>query len=134
MLSLGPLQASEMGPFEKTFGSFTCYLSQGVICFQDSVVHLWYLFILYHHALPALKLVLKKWLCVIIVRWKEMVWKYGVTSFMLCSCLDYAQYLRKETKSSFNNISLNINFWKKYNLKQPRLCFKISQGISEWNI
>ena len=34
----------------------------------------------------------------------------------------------------FNNISLNIKFWKRYNLKQPRLCFKISQGVLEWNI
>ena len=34
MLSLGPLWASEMGPFEKIFDSFTCYsLSQGVTCF-----------------------------------------------------------------------------------------------------
>ena len=26
-------------------------------------------------------------------------------------------------------------FWKKYNLslRQPRLCFKISQGVTEWN-
>ena len=31
VLSLGPLQASEMGPFEKIFCSLTCYLfSQGV--------------------------------------------------------------------------------------------------------
>ena len=34
MLSLGPLQASKMGPFEEIFGSFTCYLlSQGVTCY-----------------------------------------------------------------------------------------------------
>ena len=34
VLSLGPLLASEMGPFEKIFDSFTCYLlSQGVTCY-----------------------------------------------------------------------------------------------------
>ena len=32
VLSLGPLQVSEMEPFEKIFGSFTCYLlSQGYV-------------------------------------------------------------------------------------------------------
>ena len=34
---------------------------------------------------------------------------------------------------SFNNISLNIKFWKKYNSKQLRLCFKIFQGVPEWS-
>ena len=34
VLSLGPLLASEMGPFEKIFDSFTCYLlSQGITCY-----------------------------------------------------------------------------------------------------
>ena len=34
VLSLRPLQASEIGPFEKIFDSFTCYLlSPGVTCY-----------------------------------------------------------------------------------------------------
>ena len=53
VLSLGPVQASEMGSFEEIFDSFTCYLlPQGVTCYVDSVVQLWYLFILlfsYHY-------------------------------------------------------------------------------------
>ena len=39
----------------------------------------------------------------------------------------------KNLAGSFNNINLNIKFRKKYNWKQARLCFKISQGIPEWS-
>ena len=41
--------------------------------------------------------------------------------------------MRQNLAGSFNNISLNIKFWKKYNLRKPRLCFRISQGVPEWN-
>ena len=68
-----------------------------------------------------------------IVTRKEIVWKKR-NFFCLCSvpALISAQSFRKGTKSrgSFNNISLNKNFWKKYNLRQPTLCFKISQGVT----
>ena len=42
VFSLGPLQASKMGPFEKIFGSFTCYCDKGIhaTLFQDSIIHL----------------------------------------------------------------------------------------------
>ena len=38
--SLGHLEASKMGPFEKIFSSFTCYLlSQGFTCYALSGFH-----------------------------------------------------------------------------------------------
>ena len=48
VFSLGLLQATKSGPFEKILGSFTCYFDKGLhaTCFQDSVINLWYLFIL----------------------------------------------------------------------------------------
>ena len=33
----------------------------------------------------------------------------------------------------YDNIRLNIMFREKYNLMQPRLSFKISKGVPEWN-
>ena len=54
-----------------------------------------------------------------IVTRKEIVWKRR-NFFSLCyvPTLTSAQSFRKGTKSSgsFNNISLNIKFWKKYHL------------------
>ena len=55
ILSLGPLQASEMRSFEKLFSSFTCYLlSQQVTCyvlpgFCNSPVYLFTLLFSYHY-------------------------------------------------------------------------------------
>ena len=75
-----------------------------------------------------------EFLNLIIATRKEIVWKWR-NFFCLCyvPTLTSAQSFRKGTKSSgsFNNISLNIKFWKKYNLRQPRSCFKIFQGVTE---
>ena len=65
-----------------------------------------------------------------IVTRKEIVWKRR-NFFCLCygPFLTSAQSFRRGQNlvGSFNN----IKFWKKYNSKQPRLCFKISQGVPE---
>ena len=70
-----------------------------------------------------------------IATWKEIVWKQH-NFFCLCyvPALTSAQSFHKRTKSSRKfDISLNVKFWKKYNLRSSRLCFKISQGVPEWN-
>ena len=33
--------------------------------------------------------------------------------------------------ASFKISSFNINFWRKYNLRRPKFCFKLSQEVNE---
>ena len=64
-----------------------------------------------------------------IVTRKETVWKRR-NLFCLCYVLPWivpSRFARGQNLTeSFNNINLNVKFWKKYNLRQPRLCFKKS--------
>ena len=39
---------------------------------------------------------------------------------------------RQNLVESFNNISLNIRFWVKYNLRQPTFCFELFQYVPEF--
>ena len=64
---------------------------------------------------------------------KKKLSENGVTFlFMFWSCLDqfpvFPQWIKSKRKL---NISLNKNIWKKYNLRQSRLCFKISELVPE---
>ena len=66
-----------------------------------------------------------------IVTQKEIVWKQ-CNLFCLCSipALASVQSLCKGIKSS---VKLQGRFWRKHNLRQSRICFRLSQCVPEWN-
>ena len=65
-------------------------------------------------------------------------WSGNSTTFfvyiMLLPWLVHSLFARGQNLTeSFNNMSLNVKFCKKYNLRQARLSLKISWGFPEWN-